>query len=95
MGLVTVILSLVVAHQFKGSSKGLEGRSKRLSTAIAWQLLGEATIGFGTLIFATAAHFGWLSGWSVELQSSLRFVMFLATSVTTIHLWTIIIRGRL
>jgi hypothetical protein len=90
MGLVTVILSAVVATKFKGYSKDLDGHSRNLSRAISWQLVGEGIIGFGTLIFATAAHFGWLSSWPVEVQSGLRFIMFAATSATTIHLWRVV-----
>jgi hypothetical protein len=87
LGLLTVVLSIVVASKFKAYSRDLAGQSNRLSTAISWQLVGEAVIGFGTLIFATAAHFGWLDHWSIEVQSCLRLVMFLATSLTTLHLW--------
>ncbi len=87
LGLLTVVLSIVVASKFKAYSKDLAGQSNRLSTAISWQLAGEAVIGFGTLVFATAAHFGWLDHWSIEVQSCLRLVMFLATSLTTVHLW--------
>ena len=87
LGLITVVLSVLVARKFRRYSKDLDGHSHKLSKAISWQLVGEAVIGFGTLIFATAAHFGWLTHWSIEVQSSLRSVMFLATSVTTIHLW--------
>lgn len=96
LGLITVILSILVALSFKTYSKSLDGHSKNVSKAISLQLAGEAVIGFGTLIFATAAHFGWLPHWSVEIQSTLRFIMFAATSVTTIHLWMTIhrIRGR-
>jgi hypothetical protein len=87
LGLLTVVLSIVVASKFKAYSKDLAGQSNRLSTAISWQLAGEAVIGFGTLIFAAAAHFGWLDHWSIQVQSCLRLVMFLATSLTTVHLW--------
>ena len=86
MGLVTVVISLVVAYKFNYFKNHLEGKPKKLAKAVAWQLLGEAIIGLGTLIFASAAFFGVLSSWSVEIQSALRFVMFFATSVTTVHL---------
>lgn len=90
LGLVTVVLSAVVATKFKGYSRDLDGHSHNLSKAISWQLVGEAIIGFGTLVFATAAHFGWLPNWPIEVQSALRFVMFVATSVTTLHLWRVV-----
>jgi hypothetical protein len=90
LGLITVILSAVVAKNFSRYSNNLEGHSRNLSRAISWQLVGEAVIGLGTLVFATAAHFGSLAHWPIEAQSALRFVMFTATSVTTIHLWSVI-----
>lgn len=92
MGLATVILSVVVSLRFVKSSHTLEGQSKKLSKAIAWQLAGESVIGLGTLVFATGAHFGWLNNWPIEVQSTLRFVMFAATSFTTAHLWLVILR---
>ena len=93
LGMVTVILSAVVATKFRGYSKDLDGHSHNLSRAISWQLVGEGVIGFGTLVFAAAAHFGWLSHWSIETQSTLRFIMFAATSATTVHLWLTIRRN--
>ena len=64
----------------------MAGRSKRISRAISWQLVGEAIIGLGTLLFATAAHYDWLKDWPEAVQSSIRFLMFFATSATTWHL---------
>ena len=86
MGFITVIISLVVAYKFNYFKNHLGGKPKKLARAVAWQLLGEAVIGLGTLIFATAAFFDVLSNWSVGVQSALRFAMFFATSVTTVHL---------
>jgi hypothetical protein len=86
MGSLTVVISLVVAYKFSYFKKHLEGKPKELAKAVAWQLLGEAVIGFGTLVFTSAAFFGVLSSWSIEVQSGIRFVMFFATSVTTVHL---------
>ena len=87
LGIATVILSIAVAFKFWGyANRATSHRPTRLSRGISWQLFGEAVIGLGTLIFATAAHFDYLKNWSIELQSSLRFIMFLATSVTTFHL---------
>jgi len=83
---MTVALSLIVAFKFTSYRKSLDGGAKRISDAIAWQLIGESIIGFGTLIFSAAAHFGVLQHWSLSFQSSLRFVMFLATAITTYHL---------
>ena len=92
LGIITVFLSIVASYRFCGYKKRLEGSSKRLSNAISWQLAGEAVIGIGTLIFATAAHYEILPSWSIELQSMLRFVMFTATSLTTLHLMIVLIK---
>ena len=92
MGALTVLLSCVVAYRFYRQSRDLRGDSGHLSHALSWQLLGEAVIGLGTLVFAYSAHRGWLGHWSIELQSTIRFVMFLATSLTTIHLYRTILR---
>lgn len=96
MGTATVVLSIVVAYLFCQQARGLgRGDSWRLSNALSWQLCGEAIIGMGTLTFSFAAHKGWLNEWSIELQSALRFLMFLATSLTTLHLYITIKRiGR-
>lgn len=92
LGTLTVLLSLAVAVRFRKYGKSLDGSGKQLSTALSWQLAGESVIGLGTLVFATAAHFGCLSSWSLEIQSSIRLVMFVATSVTTVHLWRVVKR---
>ena len=87
LGVVTVVLSISVAFKFNNYRRNLPpSGARRLSTAISWQLVGEAIIGLGTLVFATAAHFGWLPDWSIMVQSGLRFVMFFATAITTWHL---------
>jgi hypothetical protein len=87
MGIATVVLSGAVSIRFAQYHKELLDKDQGLARAISFQLVGEAIIGFGTLVFATAAHFGWLDGWSVELQSYIRLVMFFATSWTTYHLY--------
>jgi len=94
MGIATVVLSIVVSVRFEQYNKNLQNTDQGLSRAISLQLIGEAIIGFGTLVFATAAHFGWLPNWSIEVQSSLRFCMFLATSWTTYHLYCTLQRIR-
>ena len=92
LGVITVVLSIVASCKFCEYKKRLEGSSKVLSNAISWQLAGEAVIGIGTLIFATAAHYEVLPSWPIELQSMLRFVMFTATSLTTLHLMLVLIK---
>lgn len=57
-----------------------------------WQLAGEAVIGLGTLVFASAAHVGVLPDWPIEVQSGIRFIMFFATSITTVHLYRTILK---
>jgi hypothetical protein len=92
LGIMTVILSIVASFKFCGYRRKLQGSSKKLSNAISWQLAGEAIIGLGTLVFACAAHYEVLPSWSIELQSMLRFVMFTATSLTTLHLMIVLIK---
>ena len=95
LGLVTVVLSLSVAFAFARESTRINKLgAKRMTSALAWQLIGEAMIGAGTLAFAYAAHVGSLSDWSVFKQSCLRFAMFSATSATTAHLYLTIRRLR-
>ena len=91
LGALTVMLSLMVARVFIDHAKD-SGDSSSISRAISWQLWGESVIGAGTLVFATAAHFGWLPSWTIEAQSTLRGVMFLATSLTTLHLYLVVRR---
>jgi len=90
LGTATVVLSVFVAVEFNIHRKRLTGDSKRLTHALQWQLLGEAIIGAGTLGFAMAAHMGFLPDWPVWFQSSLRFIMFAATSMTTVHLYKVV-----
>lgn len=90
LGTATVVLSLFVAVEFSLHKKNLNKDSRRLTNALQWQLLGEAVIGAGTLSFAMAAHMGYLSEWPLWFQSMLRFTMFLATSLTTLHLYKVV-----
>lgn len=90
LGTATVVLSIFVAVEFSLHKKNLNKDSRRLTHALQWQLLGEAVIGAGTLCFAMAAHMGYLPDWPVWFQSSLRFIMFAATSVTTLHLYKVV-----
>jgi hypothetical protein len=89
LGGLTVVLSIAVANVFRNFANR-DGQSFKLAHAIKWQLAGEAVIGLGTLAFAILAHFQLLPGVSILDQSMIRLVMFLATSVTTFHLWWII-----
>jgi len=86
LGSITVILSVLVSIKFSSYKLSLEGKAKKLSSAVAWQLAGEAVIGFGTLVFSVAAFMGVLESWDLALQSFIRLVMFLATGITTLHL---------
>lgn len=90
LGTATVVLSVFVAIEFNIHRKTLKGDSKRLTHALQFQLLGEAIIGAGTLAFAMAAHSGLLSDWPTWFQSTLRFIMFFATSITTLHLYRVV-----
>lgn len=90
LGTATVVLSIFVAIEFNLQKRHLVKDSKRLTNALQWQLMGEAIIGLGTLTFAMAAHSGYLPDWPVWFQSSLRFIMFVATSATTLHLYKVV-----
>lgn len=85
MGLGTVIVSTYVAFVFF-KEQGGGRRSGGLATALGDQLIGEAVMGAGTLIFAGGAYFGWLQNWSVLEQSSIRFTMFAVAIYTTLRL---------
>jgi hypothetical protein len=85
LGSATVGLSIWAAYVFLHT----QTRSRLadlLSKALGWQLIGESVLGMGTLVFSVAAYTGVLEGWSIEMQSALRFVMFFATAATTFHL---------
>jgi hypothetical protein len=87
MGFATVGLSLELALQLREQSSFLKGASKKLTKSLSWQMLGECAIGAGTLVLAIAAHRGALQDWSMELQSTIRLAMLLATSATSLHLF--------
>lgn len=86
LGIATVLLSGYACRKFNIFRTGLKGKAAKLTNAVAWQLGGEAIIGLGTLVFALAEFLGYLSSWSYYLTSFLRFTMFIATSLTTLHL---------
>ena len=89
-GTATVLLSLYVAGSFWYRHRSMDGDGKRLANALHLQLAGEAVIGFGTLVFATLAWKGLLPGIPIEVQSVMRLAMFLATSLTTLHLFMVV-----
>lgn len=90
MGAMTCILSMWVAVVFRRRHKSMSGDGRSLARAIYFQLIGEFTIGLGTLVFSTLAWQGHLQNVSIEVQSALRFVMFFATAATTAHLYHIV-----
>lgn len=89
MGLATVILSVFVAYKFKQQAKHLTNGSGKLSTALMWQLIGEAALGAGTTVFAVGAYMNLLQDVPVIIQSCMRVFMFSASSLTTIHLYIV------
>lgn len=89
LGIATCVLSVAISLHFHAIKKNLSGHPKQLTHALEWQLIGEAAIGLGTLIFTVSAMMGWLEHWTVSQQNSLRVAMFLATSLTTIHLYKV------
>lgn len=86
MGFLTVCYSLIASYKFNLYKKKLEGKSRKLTKSISFQLIGEGILGLGTLIFALGAYMGWLPEWDTYIQSSLRFFMFFASFITTRHL---------
>jgi len=93
MGIMTIALSLFVGWKFLLQHLKMSGgNASCLTSALSWQLFGEGIIGVGTLAFAIAAHTGHLPNWEIWIQSSLRFIMFAATSLTTLHLYITIRR---
>ena len=92
MGVATVVLSVHVAFHFYSQSKRLGGDGRRLTNGLMFQLLGESLLGLGTLSFAVAAHLDMLPHFSSFTASSIRFLMFFASSATTIHLYNVTTR---
>lgn len=90
LGALTVLLSCWVAYVFWRRHQTMKGDGKKLAQAMYFQLVGEAMIGLGTLVFATLAWQGHLPNVPVEVQSGLRFIMFFATAITTAHLYHIV-----
>lgn len=84
LGLISIMLSISVGVRFARIRMGT------LSSALSWQLFGEAVIGGGALLFALAAWKGWLPNWDMGIQSALRFVMFAATFATTLYLYNVV-----
>lgn len=102
LGACTIVLSVIACIKFgkytshlrKPGRDAVDNNAGRLTNAISWQLAGEAVIGAGTLMFAAAEFLGFLSKVSWGCTSLLRFVMFVATSATTLHLVRVIIRNE-
>ena len=91
LGSATVGLSLYVAYAFLVSSiKSRSQSGSKLTAALLFQLLGEAALGGGTLLFAVLAHTGHLPNVPVSIQSLMRLTMFAATALTTIHLYMVV-----
>jgi len=91
LGSATVGLSLYVAYTFLVSHIRNQNRSgSKLTAALLFQLLGEAALGGGTLLFAVLAHTGHLPSVPVSIQSLMRLTMFAATALTTIHLYVVV-----
>ena len=92
MGVATIILSIHVAYRFFVQSQSLHGDGRRLTKSIMFQLIGESLLGIGTLSFAVAAHLDQLPHFSSTSASTIRFLMFFASSATTIHLYNVTTR---
>jgi len=90
MGAATVALSVYVALRFLIKHVNMRGDGRRLTGALVFMLVGEAILGLGTLAFAIAAHSGHLPHIPIQIQSLARLIMFAATSLTTLHLFMVI-----
>lgn len=91
MGAATVALSGYVALRFfikHVTMRHTDGR--RLTGALVFMLMGELVLGLGTLCFAIAAHTKHLPMIPVEAQSLARLIMFAATSISTLHLFMVV-----
>ena len=92
MGAATVALSGYVSLKFFIKRRRMVGDGKKLTGALAFMLLGEMLLGLGTLCFAIAAHSGHLPAIPLVSQSALRLFMFGSASLTTLHLFFVIMR---
>ena len=92
MGAATVALSGYVALRFLIKHVNMRGDGRRLTGALVFMLVGEAILGLGTLAFAIAAHTGHLPHIPIEAQSAARLLMFGATSISTLHLFMVIMK---
>ena len=90
MGAATVALSVYVALRFFIKHVNMRGDGRKLTGALVFMLVGEAILGLGTLAFAIAAHSGHLPHIPIQIQSLARLIMFAATSLTTLHLFMVI-----
>ena len=90
MGAATVALSVYVALCFFIKHVNMRGDGRKLTGALVFMLVGEAILGLGTLAFAIAAHSGHLPHIPIQIQSLARLIMFAATSLTTLHLFMVI-----
>ena len=86
LGLITVIISGYIASEFFLVRRNLDPGVESLAGDLAWQLVGEAVMGLGTLAFALGAHFELLQYWPEWVQSSIRLAMFSVTAITSIRL---------
>ena len=88
-GIATVVLSVFVAYKFKKQARNLNNGSRKLSKALAFQLVGEAVLGAGTTVFALLAYMELLPSVPLFIQSMIRLFLFSVTSLTTIHLYLV------
>lgn len=87
LGVVTVCLSLFLAYLFFRLHRDL-------GFALGLMLLAEAFVGFCTLIFSTASLVNIYNTMTPEAAMAIRWAMFLASSVTSIHLYIVLRRLR-
>ncbi len=74
--------------RFRRYAFKLDGHARVLTSAISWQILGEAIFLTVSVIFSMAEMTGHMQEWSYALKFWIRFTMFMLTFITTHNLTT-------
>lgn len=86
--LLTIMFGLFcVGISFYLSCRFSKVRNVRLAQSLGWQLLGEAIVGFVTVMFAITSWLDLYRELSPELVVGMRITIFTAASVTSINLY--------
>jgi len=91
LGVATCALSISIAYIFHSLKlHNAESAVSRLADGIKWQIIGEAVLGAGTLVFTISAYTGHLPDWPIVLQNSIRIIMFFVAAFTTLKLYGVL-----